>query len=77
MLLLLVAGCDRPSVSAAHDAEARLQMIKANGGSADEICKASQAVADAWLHALDQDRYRLAKLEAATACNEAELARLR
>ena len=64
---LLLAAC----TSEVERAEKELTMVKDAHGSDSEICQASRKVAEAYLHDGDRDNYPLAKMSAATACDQA------
>jgi hypothetical protein len=74
---LLLTGCDSTTVTAAKDAETQARMVERNGGSTAEQCTAKKAVADAWLKALDESKYRSAKTDADLTCNRAALESMR
>lgn len=69
---LIAAGCGNPIA----DAERELAMIEKAHGSKDEICAAKRKVAEAYLKAGDQNQYEQARLDAAMACNAAQIERL-
>lgn len=70
--LAALAGCSSP----VEDAKRQLAMIEKAHGSKTEICAAKRKVADAYLKAQNQADYESARLDAATACNAAQLERL-
>lgn len=74
-ILLVVAGCSSAN-SEAEQAQKEYNLLKASGATSDELCQAHQKVAQAWLKALDKDKYQFAKVEADLDCNQAALDRL-
>lgn len=74
---VLLAGCESKEVRAAHDAEKRAAMVYRSTGSKDDRCAAKREVAAAWLAAMDEEKYRMARIDADLACNDAALEHLR
>lgn len=71
--LLVVACSGKPqAVRDAEHAEAELRVMKASNPMPTEVCHAEQKVASAWLKALDQKKYSLAKSIADIDCIRAE-----
>jgi hypothetical protein len=69
---ILLAACTGPA-SDAKAAERQYEMIKRNGGSKQEICEASRRVADAWLKAENENKYKFASITRDLDCNAALL----
>lgn len=65
---LLLAGCSSP----VGDAEKRLEIAE-NSGDAAAVCGESTRLAEAYLNAKDEERYKTQKLAADVACLSAEL----
>lgn len=71
--LLLLVACDARSsdVKAAEAAEQRFNMIESSG-TLGEACDAAREVRDAWLKALDQEKYKLWSSTTSIECLAAE-----
>jgi microsomal dipeptidase-like Zn-dependent dipeptidase len=72
--ILALAGCIAGSdeLQDAQRTEAELKVIEASHANYGEVCDAQRRVADAWLKALDQKRYELAKSVAFITCTRAD-----
>lgn len=70
-IAFLLAACNS-AVREAEAAEKRADIVERNG-SARERCEALRDVADAWLKAQDEQKYRLSDLRADIACNAARM----
>lgn len=66
---LMLAGCADP----VKDAERELEIVESANASNAEVCAAKRKVAEAYLKAQQQERYKAAKLNADVACMNAQL----
>lgn len=70
LISLAVAAC---SPGPYEKAQARVEFLEENGASADELCEARQAVAEAAIEEGRDEDYRLASAEAGIECQGARL----
>lgn len=67
-----LVSCTTREEAAAEKLEREYQIIRDAGGSDAEKCKAAERARDAWLAALDQERYEQSKFRAAMQCGIAK-----
>lgn len=72
-LALIMAGCDSAETRDAKRAEERYRVMLSSLPRAEERCRAQREVAEAWLKALDPNKYQSWKLRADLTCNRALL----
>jgi hypothetical protein len=69
--LVVLAGCST-DVREAEAAERRYTLLEQAGGKPDELCQAMRDVADAWLKAEDEVKYKDWALRRDIGCRRAE-----
>lgn len=67
--MIVLSACSNP----VEDAKRRLEIVRKNGGSLDDICRESKNVAEAYLQAGDAEEYGHAERRASISCLSARL----
>lgn len=71
LIVSVLSGCNNP----ASDAEKELAILEKSDATKDEICAAKTKVAEAYLRAQHEEKYKATKRDADAACNAAQIER--